>query len=92
MKTEISAIENALPSSIGGVFFAVGDATLRDTRAQPRRNPNLSARIAGINCLIYAINRLAHECFRIPCARYRRVTPDAILPRVGFLLEIKRPC
>jgi hypothetical protein len=45
MKTEISAIENVLPSSIEGVSIAEGDATLRDKSTQPWRGLNLSTRI-----------------------------------------------
>jgi hypothetical protein len=45
MKTEISAIENVLPSSIEGVSIAEDDATLRDKSTQPWRGLNLSTRI-----------------------------------------------
>jgi hypothetical protein len=56
MKTGSSATANALLSSIRGVFFAVGDATLRDTSAQPPRGLNLSIQI---------VQRLFRECSSI---------------------------
>jgi hypothetical protein len=45
-----------------------------------------------INCLIHVINRGVHGCPSDRHPGYPHVTPDAILRRVGFLLEIERPC
>jgi hypothetical protein len=45
-----------------------------------------------INCLTHVINRGAHGFPIDHQARYLHVNPNAILPRVGFLLEIERPC
>jgi hypothetical protein len=105
MKTEISAIGNRSIPSIKGAFAAAGNATLRVTSAQPPRGIDLGTGIVQrsdhyclakfgaltINLLLHVINRRVSESL-VDRPRYLRVNPDAILPRVGFLLEIERPC
>jgi hypothetical protein len=92
MKTAITAIEKSLTRLDWGMFVAPAMLPCV-TQARNRGATSIQERgLLRINRLIHVINRCAHGSLFDYHPSYPDQNPDAILPRVGFLLEIERPC
>jgi hypothetical protein len=92
LETVRRAIEKSLTLSDWGMFVSLAMLPCV-TQARNRRVTSIQERgLLRINRLIHVINRGAHGFTIDHQAHYLRLNPNAILPRVGFLLEIEGSC